>query len=152
MLGVTGTDGKTTTASLIHSILLAAGLRAGLISTVSAVIGDETLDTGFHVTTPDAPAIQGYLARMVAAGLTHCVLEVTSHGRMTLSWARSAGQIGIYRPCTERTMHRLHPARVTLPSVAAYSTTAASDSKRSQAPSTANFGGLRPWNRTVSSI
>lgn len=80
MLGVTGTDGKTTTASLLHSILLAAGLRAGLISTVSAVIGDETLDTGFHVTTPDAPAIQGYLARMVAAGLTHCVLEVTSHG------------------------------------------------------------------------
>jgi UDP-N-acetylmuramoyl-L-alanyl-D-glutamate--2,6-diaminopimelate ligase len=80
MLGVTGTDGKTTTASLLHSILLAAGLRAGLISTVSAVIGDERLDTGFHVTTPDAPAVQGYLARMAAAGLTHCVLEVTSHG------------------------------------------------------------------------
>ena len=80
MLGVTGTDGKTTTASLLHAILLAAGLRAGLISTVSAVIGDESLDTGFHVTTPDAPAVQGYLARMVAAGLTHCVLEVTSHG------------------------------------------------------------------------
>ncbi len=80
MLGVTGTDGKTTTASLIHSILLAAGLPAGLISTISAVIGDETLDTGFHVTTPDALEVQAYLARMVAAGLTHCVLEVTSHG------------------------------------------------------------------------
>jgi UDP-N-acetylmuramoyl-L-alanyl-D-glutamate--2,6-diaminopimelate ligase len=80
MLGVTGTDGKTTTASLIHSILLAGRLRAGLISTVSAVIGDETLDTGFHVTTPSALETQGYLARMVAAGLTHCVLEVTSHG------------------------------------------------------------------------
>src|SRR5207237_2822589 len=80
MLGVTGTDGKTTTASLIHSILLAAGLRAGLISTVSAVIGDETLDTGFHVTTPSALETQGYLARMVEAGLTHSVLEVTSHG------------------------------------------------------------------------
>ena len=80
LIGVTGTDGKTTTASLIHSILLAAGLRAGLISTVSAVIGDETLDTGFHVTTPEALEIQAYLARMVAAGLTHCVLEVTSQG------------------------------------------------------------------------
>jgi len=80
MIGVTGTDGKTTTASLIHSVLLAGGLRAGLISTVSAVIGDETLDTGFHVTTPDALEVQAYLARMVAAGLTHCVLEVTSHG------------------------------------------------------------------------
>ena len=80
MLGVTGTDGKTTTASLIHSILLAAGRRAGLISTVNAVIGDESLDTGFHVTTPDALEVQAYLARMLAAGLTHCVLEVTSHG------------------------------------------------------------------------
>lgn len=80
LIGVTGTDGKTTTSTLIHSILTAAGLKAGLISTVSAIIGDETLDTGFHVTTPDALAVQGYLARMVAAGLTHCVLEVTSHG------------------------------------------------------------------------
>lgn len=80
MIGVTGTDGKTTTSTLIHQILLAAGLKAGLISTVAAYIGDETLDTGFHVTTPDALAVQGYLARMVAAGLTHCVLEVTSHG------------------------------------------------------------------------
>ncbi len=80
MIGVTGTDGKTTTATLIHTILTAAGLRAGLISTVGAVIGDSTLDTGLHVTTPDAPALQGYLARMVAAGFTHCVLETTSHG------------------------------------------------------------------------
>jgi UDP-N-acetylmuramoyl-L-alanyl-D-glutamate--2,6-diaminopimelate ligase len=80
MVGVTGTDGKTTTASLIHSILHTAGLRAGLVSTVNAVIGDETLDTGFHVTTPDALEVQALLARMVAAGLTHCVLEVTSHG------------------------------------------------------------------------
>jgi UDP-N-acetylmuramoyl-L-alanyl-D-glutamate--2,6-diaminopimelate ligase len=80
LIGVTGTDGKTTTASLIHSILRAAGLRAGLISTVSAEIGDETLDTGFHVTTPEALEVQGYLARMVAAGLTHAVLETTSYG------------------------------------------------------------------------
>ena len=80
LIGVTGTDGKTTTASLIYAILRAAGLKAGLISTVNAVVGDETLDTGFHVTTPDAPEIQSYLARMVKAGLTHCVLEVTSHG------------------------------------------------------------------------
>ena len=80
VIGVTGTDGKTTTCNLIHRILLAAGLKAGMISTVNAVIGDEVLDTGFHVTTPEAPLIQGYLARMVAAGLTHAVLEATSHG------------------------------------------------------------------------
>ncbi len=51
-----------------------------MISTVNAVIGDETLDTGLHVTTPDADELQYYLRKMVNAGLTHCVLEVTSHG------------------------------------------------------------------------
>ena len=51
-----------------------------MISTVNAVIDDEELDTGFHVTTPDSPEVQGYLARMLAAGLTHVVLETTSHG------------------------------------------------------------------------
>jgi UDP-N-acetylmuramoyl-L-alanyl-D-glutamate--2,6-diaminopimelate ligase len=80
LIGVTGTDGKTTTTNLIYAILQAAGLKAGMISTVNAVIGDETVDTGFHVTTPDAPAIQRYLARMVNAGLDYGVLEVTSHG------------------------------------------------------------------------
>jgi len=80
VIGVTGTDGKTTTTNLIYSILKATGLRAGMISTINAVLGDETLDTGLHVTTPTAPEVQGYLARMVQAGLTHCVLEATSHG------------------------------------------------------------------------
>jgi UDP-N-acetylmuramoyl-L-alanyl-D-glutamate--2,6-diaminopimelate ligase len=80
VIGVTGTDGKTTTCNLIHRILLAAGIKAGMISTVNAVIGKELLDTGFHVTTPEAPDIQDYLSRMVAAGLTHVVLETTSHG------------------------------------------------------------------------
>ncbi len=80
VIGVTGTDGKTTTCNLLYRILLAAGLKAGMISTVNAVIGDEVLDTGFHVTTPDAPDVQRYLARMVKAGLTHVVLETTSHG------------------------------------------------------------------------
>lgn len=80
VIGVTGTDGKTTTVTLIHRILGAAGLRAGMISSVSAQIGDQALDTGFHVTTPDAHDVQLYLAQMVAAGLTHVVLETTSHG------------------------------------------------------------------------
>ena len=80
MIGVTGTDGKTTTCNLIHRILQASGVRAGLISTVNAVIGVRVLDTGFHVTTPEALEIQAYLAQMVQSGLTHCVLEATSHG------------------------------------------------------------------------
>lgn len=80
VVGVTGTDGKTTTANLIFEILKTAGIRAGLISTVNAVIGDDVLDTGFHVTTPEATDVQAYLAKMVEAGLTTVVLETTSHG------------------------------------------------------------------------
>jgi UDP-N-acetylmuramoyl-L-alanyl-D-glutamate--2,6-diaminopimelate ligase len=80
VVGVTGTDGKTTTTNLLYNILLAAGLKAGMVSTVNAVIGTETLDTGFHVTTPDAHDVQAYLAKMAEAGLTHVVLETTSHG------------------------------------------------------------------------
>ncbi len=80
VIGVTGTDGKTTTANLICAILLAAGYQTGMISTVSAQIGNRVLDTGFHVTTPEAPDVQRYLSEMVAAGITHVVLEATSHG------------------------------------------------------------------------
>jgi UDP-N-acetylmuramoyl-L-alanyl-D-glutamate--2,6-diaminopimelate ligase len=80
VIGVTGTDGKTTTSNLLYRILIEAGFKAGIISTVNAVIGNEVLDTGFHVTTPDAHDVQSYLAKMVEAGLTHVVLETTSHG------------------------------------------------------------------------
>jgi UDP-N-acetylmuramoyl-L-alanyl-D-glutamate--2,6-diaminopimelate ligase len=80
LIGVTGTDGKTTTTNLIYNILTAAGLNVGMISTVNAIIGGQAYDTGLHTTTPDAPAVQQYLAQMVAAGQTHCVLETTSHG------------------------------------------------------------------------
>src|SRR5258706_13872377 len=58
VIGVTGTDGKTTTTNIIYKILLTANIKAGMISTVNAVIGNEVLDTGFHVTTPDAHDVQ----------------------------------------------------------------------------------------------
>ena len=80
VVGVTGTDGKTTTCSLIHSILTAAGWKSGLVTTVNAVIGERVMDTGLHTTTPDAPDVQRYLAEMVTAGMDSAVLEVTSHG------------------------------------------------------------------------
>jgi len=80
LIGVTGTDGKTTTVNLVYAILRAAGLNAGMVSTVNACIGEEEIDTGLHTTTPDPPDVQAYLARMVEAGATHAVLEVTSHG------------------------------------------------------------------------
>ena len=81
VIGVTGTDGKTTTCHLLHSILKRApSIRAGYISTLSADFGGEAVATGLHVTTPGAPRIQAYLAKMVEAGYTHCILEMTSHG------------------------------------------------------------------------
>ncbi|HEU5438738.1 MAG TPA: UDP-N-acetylmuramoyl-L-alanyl-D-glutamate--2,6-diaminopimelate ligase [Ktedonobacterales bacterium] len=79
VIGVTGTDGKTTTSTLVHSVLTAAGIPAGLLTTIAAYIGGEALDTGFHVTTPEAFDLQSYLARMVAAGCQAAVLETTSH-------------------------------------------------------------------------
>ena len=81
IIGVTGTDGKTTTCLLLHSIFkFVSDIKAGYISTLSADFGDESLATGLHVTTPGADAIQAYLAKMVEAGVTHCILEMTSHG------------------------------------------------------------------------
>lgn len=80
VIGVTGTDGKTSTTNLIFHILRHAGKKTGMISTVNAVIGDTVLETGLHTTTPDAPEIQRYLAEMAAAGTEICVLETTSHG------------------------------------------------------------------------
>ncbi|MFP4323842.1 MAG: UDP-N-acetylmuramoyl-L-alanyl-D-glutamate--2,6-diaminopimelate ligase [Anaerolineales bacterium] len=80
IVGVTGTDGKTTTSSIAYHILKTAGVRVGMISTIKAIIGDEELETGLHVTTPPAHEVHAYLRRMVDAGLTHCILEATSHG------------------------------------------------------------------------
>lgn len=89
VIGVTGTNGKTTTTHLIHSILKqATHNKAGFISTIGADFGTHAAETGLHVTTPTAPEIQAHLATMRASGLTHVVLEMTSHG---LEQGRLAG-------------------------------------------------------------
>ncbi len=80
MIGVTGTNGKTSTVDLIRGILAAAGVRLGMLSTLKAIIGDYQEPLELHVSTPEAPVVQRYLHQMVDAGLTHCILETTSHG------------------------------------------------------------------------
>lgn len=80
IIGITGTDGKTTTVNLTYHVLNEVGLKVGMISTLSAKIGEKTYETGFHVTTPSAFVIQKYLRKMVDTGMDYAVLEVTSHG------------------------------------------------------------------------
>ncbi len=80
MIGVTGTNGKTSTVDLIRGILHAAGCQTGMISTLKAMIGDHEEALELHVSTPEAPVVQRYLRQMVDAGMSHCILETTSHG------------------------------------------------------------------------
>lgn len=77
VVGVTGTNGKTTTTHIIKSILEAAGKKAGLIGTIGYVIGDRTHPAPF--TTPEAVEFQGLLSEMLHSGLSHVVCEVSSH-------------------------------------------------------------------------
>ena len=77
VVGVTGTNGKTTTATLLYRLFTALGHTCGLFSTVCNYIGGKKA-VATH-TTPDAVQIQSVMAEMVAAGCTHCFMEVSSH-------------------------------------------------------------------------
>jgi UDP-N-acetylmuramoyl-L-alanyl-D-glutamate--2,6-diaminopimelate ligase len=79
VIGVTGTDGKTTTTNIIYHIFKTAEKKVSMISTISAVIGGASYDTGFHTTTPSAFAVQKYLRKAVDEGSDYMILEVTSH-------------------------------------------------------------------------
>ena len=79
IIGVTGTDGKTTTASLIYQLLSQNNKKTALLTSVSAVIADRPYDTGFHVTTPSPFMLQKFLTKTKKAGAKYFVLETTSH-------------------------------------------------------------------------
>lgn len=78
VIGVTGTNGKTTTTHLIRAILMAQGEKVGLIGTVHNFVGDQELTA--NLTTPQASDVQELMARMVQAGCTYVVMEVSSEG------------------------------------------------------------------------
>ncbi|MDR2524721.1 MAG: UDP-N-acetylmuramoyl-L-alanyl-D-glutamate--2,6-diaminopimelate ligase [Oscillospiraceae bacterium] len=76
IVGVTGTNGKTTTAFLLKEIFDHSGYKTGLIGTLVNMVGKETLEAS--LTTPDPWELQGLFARMVETGCTHCFMEVSS--------------------------------------------------------------------------
>lgn len=78
LVGVTGTNGKTTTTSLMYHLFKKCGFKTGLISTVNILIGDKEIATKH--TTPDPLTINKHLADMVSAGVDFCFMEVSSHG------------------------------------------------------------------------
>jgi UDP-N-acetylmuramoyl-L-alanyl-D-glutamate--2,6-diaminopimelate ligase len=77
VIGITGTNGKTTTSYLLNAIFEAAGTRCGLMGTVAYRIGDQAFAA--TRTTPEAPEVQGFMRQMVDAGCGACVMEVSSH-------------------------------------------------------------------------
>ena len=79
-IGVTGTDGKTTTCSMIYHALQELGYRPGMVSTVEAKIGNKSMDTGLHTTTPSAQELFKFIRMMQSENCTHIILECTSHG------------------------------------------------------------------------
>jgi UDP-N-acetylmuramoyl-L-alanyl-D-glutamate--2,6-diaminopimelate ligase len=88
LIGVTGTDGKSTTSALIAELFRAGGVETGLLSTVEFWVGERRLRTRFQHTTPEAPEIQEALAQVAGSGARWAVLETSSHA---LALERVAG-------------------------------------------------------------
>ena len=78
LIGVTGTNGKTTVASLLYQLFKKSGYKTGLLSTVQILV-DTTVFNATH-TTPDSVTINYYLHQMVLLGVDYCFMEVSSHG------------------------------------------------------------------------
>ena len=77
LVGITGTNGKTTIATLLHELFRKSGYHAGLISTIRNLVDDEPVESTH--TTPDAIAINNLLSSMVKSGCSYCFMEVSSH-------------------------------------------------------------------------
>ena len=78
LVGITGTNGKTTIASLLYQLFKKAGFKVGLLSTVKILVDDQEFNATH--TTPDSITINMYLSAMVDAGVDYCFMEVSSHG------------------------------------------------------------------------
>ena len=100
VIGVTGTNGKTTTTYLLKSLLeQCLGAKVGLIGTIQNMIGDEIIET--ERTTPESFELQGLFARMAAAGCSHAVMEVSSHALCLNRVDRVPFAVGAFTNLTE---------------------------------------------------
>lgn len=98
LAGVTGTNGKTSVATMLHELFTALGYTCGLISTVEIRVGNEVLPATH--TTPDPLRINGLLAEMVERGATHCFMEVSSHAVVQERVAGLRFALGIFTNIT----------------------------------------------------
>jgi UDP-N-acetylmuramoyl-L-alanyl-D-glutamate--2,6-diaminopimelate ligase len=105
VVGITGTNGKTTTSYLSAAIFEAAGMRCGMMGTVTYRIGARSMDA--TRTTPEAPEVQSFMRRMVAEACGACVMEVSSHA---LSLRRVDG-VSSPAPCSGLTRDHLDSTR-----------------------------------------
>jgi UDP-N-acetylmuramoyl-L-alanyl-D-glutamate--2,6-diaminopimelate ligase len=112
VVGITGTDGKTTTGYLVRSMLQACGFPTGLVGTVDVVAGGESLGNPARATTPEAPDLQAHLARMVTTGDRFAVVESTSHGLAQDRCAAVAYDVGVLTNLTQEHLefHGTHEA------------------------------------------
>jgi len=94
LVGITGTNGKTTIATLLHQLFTRAGYKVGLLSTVKILVGEEEYPATH--TTPDSITINRYLNQMVQAGCSYCFMEVSSHGIAQKRTAALAFKGGIF--------------------------------------------------------
>ncbi len=99
LIGITGTNGKTTTAYLIENILASAGYRVGVIGTVNYRYAGKTFEN--PVTTPESLDLQRILAQMRQAGITHVVLEVSSHALDLYRVAECWMDVGVFTNLTQ---------------------------------------------------
>ncbi len=99
LIGVTGTNGKTTTAYMIESIFRTLGERTGLIGTIGAMINGKIVP--LERTTPESPDLQRLFADMAQAGVRRCVMEVSSQGILMERTAECAFDTGVFTNLTQ---------------------------------------------------
>ncbi len=99
VVGITGTNGKTTISFMVRDILRAAGLTPGLIGTIEYEIGERVIPA--TRTTPDAPALQSMLAEMAGSGCRSAVMEVSSHSLVQHRVADIDFDLGVFTNLTQ---------------------------------------------------